>query len=106
MTKLKVDPGICGMIAMVSAVCDDGETARVEVDSPCPAIQEMMHAVGAEFDVFEVCMIRPGTGPFYEYAAEKLPGHAGCPVCAGIHKCIEAECRMALKKNVSFTFVD
>ena len=106
MTKLRVDPGICGMIATVSASCEDGETVKVEVESPCPAIQKMMQELGAEFDMFEICMVKPGTGPFYEYAAEKLPGHAGCPVCAGIQKCIEAACGMALKKDVSFTFVD
>ncbi len=104
MTKLKVDPGICGMVAVVSADSEDGETVRVEVESPCPAIQGMMAELGAEFDVFDVCMVKPGMGPFYEYAAEKLPGHAGCPICAGIAKCIEAECHMALKKDVSFTF--
>ena len=104
MTKLKVDPGICGMVATVSASCEDGETVTVAMESPCPAIQKMMAELGPEFDMFEICMIKPGTGPFYEYAAENLPGHAGCPICAGIHKCAEAECNLALKKDVSFTF--
>ena len=106
MTKLRIDPGICGMVATVSASCEDGETVTVEVESPCPAVPGLMKELGGEFDMFEVCMIKPGTGPFYEYAAEKLPGHAGCPVCAGIYKCAEAECNLALKKDVSFTFVE
>ena len=31
---------------------------------------------------------------------------ASCPVIAGITKCVEAECRLALKKDVSITFID
>lgn len=105
MTKLKAEPGICGMTAIVSADCADGETVTISVESPCPAIQKMMEELGGEFDMFDVCMVKPGTGPFYSYAAENLPGHAGCPICAAIHKCAEAACGMALQKDVSFTFL-
>ena len=106
MTKVKIDSGICGMVTVVTAVSEDGETVRVTLESPCTAIQKMMETLGDEFDVFDVCMIKPGKGPFYEYAGEHFPGHAGCPVCAGIAKCIEAECHMALKKDVSIRFLE
>ena len=107
MTKVKIDSGICGMTTTVTAVYDDEEdTVALTADTMCPAIRAMMDALGDTFDMFDVTMIKPGTGPFYGYASEKLPVHPGCPVCAGIYKCIEAECNLALKKNVSIEFVD
>lgn len=106
MTKVAIDSGICGMSTVVTAVSADGETVHVTAESPCPAVQGMMKALGEEFDVFDVCMIKPGAGPFYEYAAESFPGHAACPVCAGIAKCIEAECNMALKKDAAIRFLE
>ena len=105
MTKLLIDSGICGMQTTVAVVSEDGETVTVRVESPCGAVQKMMTELGEAFDVFDVCMVKPGEGPFYSYAAEHFPGHAGCPVCAGIAKCIEAECRMALKKDASIRFL-
>ncbi len=106
MTKVLIDSGICGMVTTVTAHSEDGETVRVTAESPCPAVKKMMEDLGEEFDVFEACMIRPGTGPFYEYASAHFPGHAGCPVCAGIAKCVEAACGMALKKDVSIRFLN
>ena len=94
------------MITLVTADSEDGETVRLNLESNCGAVQKMLSVLGDEFDVFDVCMIKPGEGPFYEYAAENFPGHGGCPVCAGIAKCIEAECHMALKKDVSIRFVE
>ena len=106
MTKVRIESGICGMQTLVTALSDDGETVRVQAESACPAVTEMMAALGEEFDIFDVCMVKPGSGPFYEYAAEHFPGHAGCPVCAGIAKGVEAECHMALKKDAVIRFVE
>ncbi len=63
MTKVLIDSGICGMVTTVTAHSEDGETVRVTAESPCPAVKKMMEDLGEEFDVFEACMIRPGTGP-------------------------------------------
>ena len=106
MTKVMINSGVCGMITTVTAHSEDGDTVRVSADSTCPAVKKMLEDLGAEFEVFDMCMIKPGEGPFYEYAAETFPGHAGCPVCAGIAKCVEAECHMALKKDVSIRFLN
>ena len=40
-----------------------------------------------------------------EYAAEHFPAHASCPVIAGITKCAEAECSLALKHDASIRFL-
>jgi len=64
-----------------------------------------METLGDTFDAYEVCLVTPGTGPLYEYAREHFPVHAACPVIAGITKCMEAECRLALKSDASISFV-
>ncbi len=51
-----------------------------------------------------VCLTKPGTGPFYTYAAEHFPVHAACPVIAGITKCAEAECDLALRQDAGIFF--
>jgi len=104
MTKLKIDPGVCGMIAYVTAHCEDEDELEVSVESPCGGVRGMMDELGGSFDPYELCFARPGSSCMYEYAAEHFPCHGGCPVIAGIVKCVEAECNLALKKNVSFVF--
>ena len=106
MTKLSLHPGVCGFTALISADSEDGMEVTVRVESGCPAVQGMMEALGSEFDAFEVCMSKPGTNPFYEYAGEHFPAHGGCPVCAAIAKCVEAECGLALKKDVRMEFLE
>ena len=65
---------------------------------------KMMEEAGEDLDAMELCFQKPGAGPLYEAAAKYCP-HAACPVTAGILKCIEAECKMALPKDVSIRFV-
>jgi hypothetical protein len=104
MTKVKIEPGVCGLITNVEAFSEDGMEVKVTVKSGCESINKMIEALGDEFDAFEVCLVKPGTGPFYEYASKNLPGHAACPTISGIIKCIEAECKLALPRDVSITF--
>jgi len=105
MTKVRVEPGVCGQTAVVQAVSEDGMTVKITVESPCAAIQGMMASLGEEFDAYELCLARPGANALYEYAAEKLLMHAGCPVLAGIAKCAEVECRLALPKDAAICFI-
>ena len=85
---------------------EDNEVV-VRIISACQAIKTMAAEVGEEFDAFDICMQKPGNGPFYEFARSgKAPIHAACPVISGIIKCVEAECRLALKKNATIEFID
>lgn len=106
MTKVQIEPGICGFTALVTAHSDDRMEVTVTVSSGCKGIQAMMDAAGDTFDAYELCFAKPGGNPLYQCAAVHCPAHGGCPVIAGITKCVEAECRLALKKNASITFVD
>jgi len=102
MTKVRIDPGVCGMTALVTAHSDDGMDVTVTVESSCKGVM----GLAGEYDAYELCFAKPGENPLYEYAAENFPSHGGCPVIAGITKCVEAECRLALKKDVSIQFID
>jgi len=106
MTKVKIDPGICGFVTSAEAHSDDQMTVKVTVKSGCDSVRAMMEALGDTFDAYDVCLKKPGEGAFFEYAAANFPVHAACPVLSGIIKCMEAECRLALKKDVSITFED
>jgi len=105
MTRVNINPGVCGFQTQVSAESEDQQEVRLRVTSGCKAVQEMMKALGGTFDGFEICLAKPGAGPLYEYAAEHFPGHAACPVLAGIAKCAEAECGLALKRDAAITFL-
>lgn len=105
MTKVSINPGVCNLITKVEASSEDQMEVTLKVTSACEAVRNMMKELGDTFDAFEICLSKPGTGPFYEYAAKHFPGHAACPSIAGITKCVEAECRLALPKDVEIRFV-
>lgn len=106
MTKVIIEPGVCGFKAVVTAESEDQQEVTLQVVSGCKAVQGMMEELGDTFDAYELCLTKPGTGPLYAYASAHFPGHACCPIIAGITKCVEAECGLALKRPVSIRFVD
>ena len=106
MTKVRIDPGICGLKTLVSAQAQDETSVTVKISSACPSIQAMAKELGEEYDAYELCLQKPGVGPFYDYAQEHFPVHVACPAINGIIKCVEAECHLALKKNASIEFID
>ena len=104
MTKVTIDPGVCGLITSVEASSEDKMDVTVKVKSACTAVQKMFEELGDKFDAYEVCLSKPGENVFYQYAAEHFPGHASCPAIAGIVKCIEVECNLALPKTATIIF--
>ena len=73
MTKVEVNPGICGFIANITAELNDDEECVVTVESGCGAIMGMMAELGDTFDGMEVCLKKPGQTLFHDYAAEHFP---------------------------------
>ena len=104
MTKVTINPGVCGLITTVEAHSDDQMEVKVTVKSGCEAVRKMMEELGDTFDAFACCLGKPGTSVFYDYAREHFPGHASCPTLAGILKCMEVECGLALHKEATITF--
>lgn len=107
MTKVKVNPGPCGFDTTVTAESNDEGMVEVKIVSGCKSIMAMAMAIGTEVDPYEVCLVKPGNGPYVEWASEnEFPVHACCPVFTAIGKCVEAEAGLALKQNVAIEFVD
>ncbi|MDD3340102.1 MAG: hypothetical protein PHS82_14745 [Lachnospiraceae bacterium] len=106
MTKVRINPGVCGFKTTVTAESEDQMEVKVKVSSGCGSVKKMMEELGDTYDAFDVCLTKPGINTFYEYASEHFPGHAACPIISGIVKCIEAECRLALKADASIEFVE
>ena len=106
MTKVRIDPGICGLKTLVTAEAEDETAVTVKISSACPSIKAMVKALGEDYDAYELCLQKPGEGPFYDYAREHFPVHVSCPAINGIIKCVEVECHLALKKNASIEFID
>ena len=106
MTKVKINPGVCGFITAVEAASKDGMEVKLSVRSGCESVVKMFKDLGDTFDSYEMCLVRPGHGPLFEYASEKFPAHCGCPILSGVIKAVEAECKLALPRDVSITFED
>ena len=105
MTKVRIEAGVCGHVTEVVASSEDGMDVTLKVETDCAAIRKMFEELDDTFDAYELCLTKPGSGPLYEYAAEHLIAHGGCPVIAGAVKAAEAECHLALPKNASITFI-
>ncbi len=104
MTKVTIHPGICGLITSVEAESEDQMEVTVRIKSACESVRKMMEELGDTYDAYEICLSKPGENAFFQYAAEHFPVHAACPVLSGIIKCMEAECRLALPKDVEIRF--
>ena len=105
MTKVEINPGVCGFIANVTADTTDDDMIALKIQSGCAGITKLAERLGEEVDPYEICFGKPGTGEAYEIAQEVCPAHVGCPVIAGILKCIEAEAKLALPRNAEIRFL-
>ena len=105
MTKVTINPGVCGFTTRVEAVSEDEMEVKVKVESGCESVMRMFEALGDTFDSYELCLVQPGKGPLFEYASENFPAHCACPILSGITKAAEAECKLALPRDASITFL-
>ena len=105
-TKVIIEPGICKLATSVVATLVDDDEVKLQVKTACDSIKEMFEDLGDTFDTFEVCLQKPGSGPFFDYAREHFPVHVSCPAIAGIIKAMEVEGKLALPYDASIRFVD
>jgi hypothetical protein len=103
-TKVHIDPGICKLPTNVTAEAVDEDEVKLTVRSGCEPIRNMFKDLGDTFGTFEVCLRKPGDGPFFDYAREHFPGHVSCPAIAGIIKAMEVEGGLALPCDCAITF--
>lgn len=105
-TKVVIEPGICKLGTSVVATMVDEDTVKIEVKSACEPIENMIKELGDTYDTFETCLVKPGEGPFYEYAKKNFPVHVSCPAINGILKAMEVEGKLALPLDAEIRFVD
>jgi hypothetical protein len=103
MKTVQVNP-VCGFTAVIKATTEDGQMAKLEVETQCGYIQKLAETLGAEVDGYAVCFCKCGNGPVYD-AARETCRHGAYPVPAAIVKCIEAECGLALPRDVEIRFI-
>lgn len=103
-TKVTIDPGVCGLTVEVEAEKTGRREVKLHVVSKCDSITKMFEELGEDFNSFDLCLQKPGKGPFFDYAAEHFPVHVSCPALAGIIKAAEVECGLALKKDAYIKF--
>ena len=60
MTRVKVEPGVCGLTTVVTADSEDQMEVRLKISSACEAVRKMGDELGDAFDAFELCLCRPG----------------------------------------------
>ena len=105
MTKVKINPGVCGFVTTVTATAKKYKV-DLNVVTGCESVRKMMDELGTTFDAFSEVLVKPGQSSFYKYASENFPAHSACPVISGIIKCMEAECKLGLKRNASIEFIE
>lgn len=105
MTSVTINPGICGLVTVVTATFDGEMECVLQLKSACPSVTKMITELGNTYDPYEICLGKPGTGPFYEYAEKNFPSHCGCITIAGIIKAVEVECNLALPVDCAIQFI-
>ena len=100
MAYAEINGGICGFLTRVT-VTAEGNTARVEIESDCPSIQNLASHI-SEVDPFRE-ISHQGERPAVLELSEKHCPHSACPVPAGIIKAIEVETGLALPADAAIS---
>ena len=101
MTKVTINPGICGFTVMVTAEKDQGKKVRVSFDTECEMVMNMLEDISL-LDM-QAAFAGHLQNPVYRSAAMHLK-HTACPVPAGILKAVEVALGLCLPKDAVITF--
>lgn len=97
MTKVEINPGICGLKTTLSIESEDMQMAKLIISSDCPHIMHMQEEL-SELDAYIECFSKLLSSNVYK-TADKYIKHVACPVPSAIIKGIEVECGLALPKE-------
>jgi hypothetical protein len=99
MTKVVVDPGICGFTITIQVTSADMQHVKVKISTECPNIKEVIGEIEAhEFDAFKEVFVKLDKTDTYAILTPHIP-HPMCLVYAGMLKAIETETDLALPKD-------
>jgi hypothetical protein len=101
MTRLKINPGACGLVSDVEVRRKGGKVFALMVRSDC----EMVRKLCDELKELETMDVFKGIleNPVYRKGSSCLR-HVSCPVPSGILKALEVEAGLAVPRDVSMTF--
>jgi hypothetical protein len=102
MTRVKVDPGACGMPAVIEVEKKDNKTYTLKISSECEMVVKLAKEVPelTMMDAFKRIL----DNPVFRKGATCLK-HVACPVPSAVLKALEVEAGLNVPKDVSITFV-
>ena len=101
MSKLVVNPGVCGMISTIKVTKINRRRCRIEITSDCEMVSNMGQSMG-EADITDALQV-PIKSHVYNCASECCL-HPSCPIPMAILKAIEVEFGLALPRSISVNF--
>ena len=101
MTRVIVNPGVCGMSSTIEVSRVDRKQVSLRIETGCDIVRE----IGDQLALMELRYIfkSPAESIVYEYAS-KAGAHYACPIPMAILKAAEVETGMALPRPVSLAF--
>jgi hypothetical protein len=102
MTKVRVDPGQCGMAAVVEVTKKDKGVFELRITSSCEMAMKLAEEVPtlAFADAFKKFL----DNPVYKKGATCVT-HVACPVPSAILKALEVEAGLGVPKDVTIVFI-
>jgi len=102
MTKVIINPGACGMKAVVEVEKGEGKTFSLRIRSECPMVVKLGQELPelTMMDAFKRIL----DNPVYRKGSLCLK-HSACPVPSGILKALEVEAGLNIPKDVTIIFV-
>ncbi len=102
MTTVEVTPGICNLIATITAETAAGETVRVGIETDCPNWSKLADQIEPVDPITELFRPYPEIGVVK--LMDQIP-HKSCPMVSALLKAIEIEAGLALPSDVTMRIV-
>ena len=103
MTRIEVDPGICGFKASIEVRQTGRKQVSVNLLSDCKQVKKFASLLDS-LECFEV--FKHGNDSKVNKIAIQCQLHPSCPVPVSIFKAVEVEAGLAIAKNIHITFVN
>lgn len=101
MIRVEIEPGICGLVSIISASSGENDSVRIKVESDCPKVRKFSQDI-LSIGIVEV--VSTGQENPILNSAAKCGLHSSCPVPVGVLKAAEVAVGIALPKDVSIRF--
>ncbi|RMG68033.1 MAG: hypothetical protein D6710_10630 [Nitrospirae bacterium] len=102
MTRVRVNPGACGLISVIEVKRSGKNQFSLKISSDCEMVQRLSEEL-VELDWMDVFK-RILDNPVYKKASSTLR-HTSCPVPSAILKALEVEAQLAVKRDVTIEFL-